>query len=72
MAEVKHIFRTIVYGEHQYTKRELFSLTDGGKIYLDFEGDNFLTIDDNVESNGSHLKISNPVLFICPGLTDEG
>ena len=83
MAEVKHVFRTVVYGEHQYSKRELFTLSDGGKIYLDFEGNNFLKIDNqedslDISSSPSSIKeteeiqdITNPVLFITPGLTDE-
>jgi hypothetical protein len=59
----------------------LFTLSDGGKIYLDFEGNNFLKIDQLEDSldvsvsprslGDSIDEITNPVLFIVPGLTDE-
>ena len=59
----------------------MFTLSDGGKIYLDFEGNNFLKIDQLEDSldvsvsprslGDSIDEITNPVLFIVPGLTDE-
>jgi hypothetical protein len=46
----------------KYDKRELFKLSDGGQIYLDFMGSRFF-------NNGTND--SRPLLFIIPGLTND-
>ena len=42
-------------GEFKYTSREIFTLKDGGKIYIDYMG--------QLEQS------TRPILFVVPGLT---
>ena len=44
-----------------YDKREVFSLSDGGEIHIDFKGDSF--IDEEAPKK--------PIVFIVPGLTSS-
>lgn len=62
ICEVHRIIRdNILKSKHIYDKRELFTLSDGGQIYLDFMGRRF--VDDRPSDR--------PIVFILPGLTND-
>ena len=43
ITEFKEVIQFKFLTPFKYTKRELFKLSDGGQIYLDFLGDRFLS-----------------------------
>ena len=53
----------------EYDHREIFTLSDGGKIYINYMGEQFKpTREANyVQSDGKE-----PLFFIVPGLTSHG
>ena len=59
LVELKESWHDYVGRGFTYDKREVFSLSDGGEIHIDFKGDSFI----NEEAQ------KRPIVFIVPGLT---
>ena len=47
------------FNSYPYDKREVFTLSDGGEIHIDFKGKSFIDID----------SVKKPIIFLIPGLT---
>ena len=56
-------------GPFVYDHRELYTLSDGGKIYIDYMGEQF---EPTREANYAEADGKEPVFFIVPGLTSHG
>ena len=61
MVAIKNKISSAFFGEISYDKREEFTLSDGGKIYLDFKGASF--VDENVPKR--------PLVMLCLGLVSS-
>jgi len=61
MSPLKEIFQHAIFGHLKYDRREKFTLSDGGKIFLDYMGDSF--------REGDYFTNSRrPILIIVPGI----
>ena len=56
-------------GAFVYDHRELYTLSDGGKIYIDYMGEAFKP---TREAAYAESESKEPVCFIVPGLTSHG
>ena len=61
LCELKEQVRDFFLPLHKYDRRELFTLSDGGQIYIDMQGSRFKR---NIQSK-------RPILFILPGLSSD-
>ena len=56
-------------GAFVYDHRELYTLSDGGKIAIDYMGEAFKP---TREANYAEPEGTEPLFFIVPGLTSHG
>lgn len=61
LCELKEQVRDFLLPLHKYDRRELFTLSDGGQIYLDLQGNRFKNT----------IKSKRPILFVLPGLSSD-
>ena len=47
------------FDSYRYDKREVFTLSDGGEIHIDFKGDSFIDLN----------APKKPIIFLIGGLT---
>ena len=58
----KEILKNKIKGQFEYSSREIFTLSDGGIIAVDFIGEIF---------TNANSKNNSPLLFVVPGLNSH-
>jgi len=53
------IHEKFFFDSYRYDKREVFTLSDGGEIHIDFKGDSFIDLN----------APKKPIIFLIGGLT---
>ena len=67
LLDIKETLRDLfwpVTPENFYDKRKLFTLSDGGQLYIDLKGPRF-----RLKKDASSYKKAAPYVFVIPGLT---